>query len=88
MNLKGSVDPSLFKILKHNNQYPFLILDRSPMHISVYKRNNTYSENNTHNDRNTNRNETSNTDIFENLIDIMQQTLNLLEEQKQSRNVL
>ena len=54
VNLKGPVDPSLFQILKRNNQYPFLILDRSPMHAPVHKRNNTYSENNTHSDRNAN----------------------------------
>jgi hypothetical protein len=91
VNLKGPVDSSLFKTLKRNNQYPFLILDRTPMHVLVHKRNDTYSENNTHSDRetsNTNRNETSNANIFENLIDITQQTLNLLEEQKQSRNIL
>ena len=94
VNLKELVDFSLFKTLKRNNQYPFIIWDKTHMcEINTHTRrtlskgNDTCMLNNGGSDIHSDH-ETNNTDIFENLIDIMQQTLNLLKEQKRSRNVL
>ena len=82
VNLKGPMDFSLFKTLRRNNQYPFLILDKTPaMHelniCTINKENNISSS---HETNKINVDETNNAGIFENLIDITQQTLDLLEK--------
>src|SRR6266536_2021437 len=83
VNLKGLVDDPFFKALKRNNQYPFLILDTAPVYKSCIQvitndiYNNHYAETNN-----------TNTDIFKDLINITQQTLDLLEEQERSKNIL
>ena len=83
--LKGPVDPSFFNTIKRNNQYPFLIFDKSPIcepHNLII--------NNENNDSNicSDHESDANIDIFENLIGITRQALDLLEEQKQSKNIL
>ncbi|CAB5201408.1 unnamed protein product [Rhizophagus irregularis] len=87
VNLKGPVDFSLFKILRRNNQLPFLILDKT-CDIEGNDRTHTVSGGNDIHINDQETNNTNESDIFENLIDITQQTLNLLEEQKRSRNIL
>lgn len=82
VNLKEPVDPFLFKTFRRNNQYFFLILDKTS---AMYELNicNINKENNISSSHETNKinvDETNNAGIFENLIDITQQTLDLLEK--------
>jgi len=83
VNLKGPVDDPFFKALKRNNQYPFLILNTAPVYKSCIQVITNDIYNNHHAETNN-----TNTDIFKDLINITQQTLDLLEEQKQSKNIL
>ena len=83
VNLKGPVDDHFFKALKRNNQYPFLILDMAPIYKSCIQ----VVANDIYNNHHAETNNT-NTDIFKDLINITQQTLDLLEEQEKSRNFL
>ena len=83
VNLKGPVDDHFFKALKRNNQYPFLILDTAPIYKSCIQ----IVANDIYNNHRAETNNT-NTDIFKDLINITQQTLDLLEEQEKSRNFL
>src|SRR5207248_2019894 len=83
VNLKGSVDVQIFKSIKCNNAYPFLILDNSliielPKHVILLTRKDKNSS-----EENTN----SSMAIFEEIIGVMKRTLEILEEQQNLQNI-
>jgi hypothetical protein len=83
--LKGPVNSSFFDTIKRNNQYPFLMFDKTPIYESHNQTiNNENNNSNICSDHETNG---TNMDIFDNLINITQQALDLLKEQKKSRNI-
>ncbi|CAB4408432.1 unnamed protein product [Rhizophagus irregularis] len=82
---RSPVNPSFFDTIKRNNQYPFLIFDKTPNYESHNQTiNNENNNSNICSDHETNG---TNMDMFDNLIDITQQALDLLKEQKKSRNI-